>query len=97
MQWLIYQIYINKSDRFFNVINIGNDNDLENESVAQMIIDQVKIKDISFIKWGEPEAQTVVKKKCSNKLAVSLLGFSPSTSVEDGIKNTIEWMKSKYF
>ncbi|MFA5091849.1 MAG: NAD-dependent epimerase/dehydratase family protein [Candidatus Paceibacterota bacterium] len=69
--------------------NIASGNDVRLTDVAEMLKGIIKSK--SEIKMGDIRPGEVWKYKADNSKAKKLLGFTPKTSIEDGLKKTVEW------
>ena len=87
----------NIADRFRpgEVYNIGGREEIEIKHVSDMILEYIG-KDDSFVTYKEWEPFTTKSKKIDCSKAVSQLGHDPRTSLQDGLKKTIEWSKRAY-
>ena len=72
-------------------INFGSGNAIHIEDVAQLIIDTIGLE----IKpeFDEMPIQDIPIEQVSFEKAKKMLGWSPLVSLEDGLKQTIEWYK----
>ncbi|MFU0781510.1 MAG: NAD-dependent dehydratase [Thermoanaerobacterium thermosaccharolyticum] len=73
------------------IINAGTGRDISINELAELISKgRVKINHIEHI---HPQSE-IIKLKCNYKKAKELLGWEPKYSLEEGIKETEEWIKS---
>ncbi len=77
------------------IINIGNGKEYKIRDVIGKILNLVgsKVKVDNALPYREGEAMHFY---CSNEKARRLLGWRPKTSLDDGLKKTIEWYKQKF-
>ncbi len=77
------------------IINIGNGKEYKIRDVIGKILEIVgsKVKVDSSLPYRAGEAMHFY---CSNDKARKLLGWRPKTSLDDGLKKTIEWYKQKF-
>lgn len=76
-----------------NITNIGSNFEISTGDIVKKIISIIG-KDIEIISDDErkrPEKSEVDRLWCNNEKA-KLLGWSPTISLEDGLKQTIEWI-----
>ena len=78
-----------------SVYNIGSDQFHDIETLANMIWDYTGA-DRDLINYSESELLTTKIKKLDNSLSVRDLNHKESVSLEQGVKNTIDWMKDYY-
>jgi nucleoside-diphosphate-sugar epimerase len=72
------------------IINAGTGRDISINELAELISKgRVKINHIEHI---HPQSE-IIKLKCNYKKAKELLGWEPKYSLEEGIKETEEWIK----
>jgi len=76
-------------------INLGTGRDVSIEEIAKMIRDAIDpgIPIESDSARLRPEASEVLRLQSDNRLARDLLGWSPQISLEEGITQTIRWMR----
>ncbi|MDQ7772377.1 MAG: SDR family NAD(P)-dependent oxidoreductase [Elusimicrobiales bacterium] len=78
------------------VINIGTGRDISVGELAAEILRlmgrKVKIETTSARK--RPKGSEVMQLLCDNSLAAELIGWKPRTTLESGLKQTIDWIKS---
>ena len=87
----------NIADRFRSgeVYNIGGREEVEIKGVSDMILSYLG-KDDSLVTYKEWEPFTTKTKKIDSSKAMSQLGHNPKTSLQDGLKRTIEWSRKAY-
>jgi NAD dependent epimerase/dehydratase len=76
-------------------INLGSGQEITVGDLAKMIIKLVG-RDVSIVCEDtrlRPEKSEVNRLLADNTLAATLLGWKPIVSFEDGIRNTIDWMR----
>ena len=78
-----------------SVYNIGSDQFHDIETLADIIWDYTGA-DRSLITYAESEKLTTKIKKVDNQLSLDDLDHKESTSLEEGVKRTIDWMKDYY-
>ncbi len=78
-----------------SVYNIGSDQFHDIETLANIIWDYTGA-DRDLINYSESELLTTKIKKLDNSLSVRDLNHKESVSLEQGVKNTIDWMKDYY-
>jgi len=81
------------------VINIGSGCDISIGELAEKIIkisgkDVKDVKIVSDEKRIRPEKSEVDRLVCNNSKAKKLIGWEPATSIDDGLKRTIQWLRS---
>ncbi len=78
------------------VINIGNGMEFTVGDVANKIIRLLgeKVRIVSENKRIRPNTSEVERLLADNRKAKRLIGWTPRTSLEDGLKETIEWVKA---
>ncbi|MFZ5988722.1 MAG: NAD-dependent epimerase/dehydratase family protein [Bacillota bacterium] len=75
------------------IVNAGLGRDISVNDLAALIAkDKDNIKHIAHI---HPQSE-IPKLLCSYDKAKSLLGWTPKTSLDEGIKRTLEWIKGAY-
>jgi len=77
------------------VINIGTGRGITIEDLAEKIIELMG-KDVRIVRDAErirPEKSEVMELICDNHNARELIGWEPQYSLEEGLKETIEWIK----
>ena len=87
----------NIADRFRpgEVYNIGGKEETEIKYVSDLVLRYVG-KDDSLVTYKEWEPFTTKSKKIDSSKAVRQLGHDPKTSLQDGLKKTIEWSRKTY-
>jgi len=87
----------NIADRFRpgEVYNIGGKEEIEIKRLSDMILSYIG-KDDSLVTYKEWEPFTTKSKKIDCSKAVTQLGHDPKTSLQDGLKRTIEWSRKAY-
>ena len=75
--------------------NIGSDQFHDIETLAKIIWDYTGA-DPKLIKYAESEKLTTKIKKLDNTLSKKDLKHTESVSLEEGVKNTIDWMRDYY-
>ncbi len=86
---------ISKNFKPGNVYNIGSDQFHDIETLAKIIWDYTGA-DTNLIKYAESEKLTTKIKKLDNTLSKKDLNHTESVSLEEGVKNTIDWMRDYY-
>lgn len=83
------------SEAVGNVINIGFGKGITIEELAKKIIDLInpEIEIISDEKRIRPEKSEVMKLICNNQKAERLLSWKPQYSLDEGLKQTIEFIR----
>ena len=91
------QLVSNIIDNFKSgeVYNISSNNYHDVKAASDIILNYLK-KDDRFVTYEESEPLTTRVKKADAQKAYRDLGYSPKVSIEEGIPNTIEWMKDVY-
>ncbi|RJQ53082.1 MAG: SDR family NAD(P)-dependent oxidoreductase [Nitrospiraceae bacterium] len=76
-------------------INIGSGHEISVGDLANMIIGQINpnAKIIATDERKRPADSEVERLLCDNSLIKKLTGWTPSVSLEEGIKRTIQWFK----
>lgn len=77
------------------VYNIGGEDYHNIETVAEKILDYLKLDD-SLVSYRESEILTTRQKKVDSTKAQRDLGLKVTVNLDEGIRNTIEWMKKVY-
>jgi UDP-glucuronate decarboxylase len=80
-------------DNVAGPVNIGNPGEFTIKELAQMIIKLTESK--STIEHRELPQDDPVRRKPDISLAKSLLGWSPSVPLEEGLMKTIEYFRGK--
>jgi len=62
------------------------------EKIVRLLGRKVRVKSVEYRK--RPPASEVQRLLCNNQRAAKLLGWAPTTSLEDGLRKTIEWVRS---
>ncbi len=77
-------------------INIGSGRGITIGDLADIIIRQINpdIRIVGDDLRVRPEKSEVMQLLCDNKLALKLTGWQPECTLEDGLSQTIEWMKN---
>ena len=83
-------IHYEKSD----VFNIGNDNEVTIKYLAEKIIELTNSN--SKIEYHELPINDPKQRKPDLTKAKELLNYKPKTSLEDGLKLTIDWISANY-
>ncbi|MFT4800321.1 MAG: dTDP-glucose 4,6-dehydratase [Flavobacteriaceae bacterium] len=78
-----------------SVYNIGSDQFHDIETLADIIWDYTGA-DRSLITYAESEKLTTKIKKVDNQLSLNDLDHKESTSLVEGVKKTVDWMKEYY-
>lgn len=83
-------------DAIGEVINLGQGKGISVGDLAKKILHLMKVdKSITLDQQRvRPEKSEVLNLICDNNKAEKILGWRPSTSLEDGLKATIEWLGS---
>jgi len=90
-------IRIAESDKTVGeVINIGSGTEISIGDLAKKIIKLVgrNVKVVSDEDRIRPGKSEVGRLLCDNSKAGKLIGWKPKTSLDDGLKKTVQWMKS---
>lgn len=87
----------NACERFVNreIVNIGGEEFRSVKELSDIVLKCVG-KDDSLVKYLPLDAHNVTNKKPDISKAIKLLGHNPTTTLEEGIEKTIEWMKEVY-
>src|SRR5712692_431434 len=87
----------NIADRFRpgDVYNIAGKEEHEIKHVSDMILSYLGKTD-SLVRYKEWEPFTTKTKRVDCSKAITQLGHDPRTSLEDGLKRTIEWSRRAY-
>jgi len=85
----------NISENFIEgrIYNIGSDNYHDIETLAEIIIKKCNF-DKKLVTYASSEKLTTLYKKVDNKLSKKELDFKDTISLEEGVSNTINWMKT---
>jgi len=78
------------------VINIGNGKGITIGELTEKIISLIEIPDLKIScdeKRIRPEKSEVMELICDNSKAKKLLGWEPKHSLDEGLKETINWIK----
>jgi UDP-glucuronate 4-epimerase len=75
----------------YEVFNLGNDHPVELMDVIRLIEEHMGRK--ARIEWLERHPADVPATWADIEKSKSLLGWSPTVSIEDGIRNTVQWYK----
>jgi dTDP-glucose 4,6-dehydratase len=77
------------------VVNIGTGRDISIEELVKEIFDQIgkegeiEVEDRRI----RPEKSEVMRLLCDTRLAQKLFGWAPRYTLENGLKETIEWYR----
>jgi len=82
---------MNETDEFTGPINLGNDSELSILDIAEKIIKLSKSK--SSIEYLASLADDPIQRRPDLSLANEIIGWNPSTRLEEGILLTIEYFK----
>lgn len=77
-------------------INTGSGRSITIGDLADIIIKQIN-PNVSIVCEKErvrPEKSEVMQLRCDNRLALELAGWQPKYTLEEGLTQTIEWMKT---
>jgi dTDP-glucose 4,6-dehydratase len=87
----------NIADRFRpgEVYNIAGREEHDIKYVSDLILSYLG-KDDSLVEYKDWEPFTTKKKKIDCSKAISHLGHDAKTSLEDGLRRTVEWSKNAY-
>jgi dTDP-glucose 4,6-dehydratase len=77
------------------VYNIGGEDYHDIETISNKIFSYLG-KDDSLVDYRESEILTTKKKKVDSSKAIADLGHKISVNLDEGIANTLEWMKKVY-
>ena len=80
-------------EAFGRGFNIGYSSHVDIKTLAENILKTTQSK--SKIVFGEPRKGDIQDSYADINLAKELLGYSPGTKLEDGLRKTIEWYKNK--
>jgi nucleoside-diphosphate-sugar epimerase len=85
----------NISDNFIDgrIYNIGSNEFHSIEKLAELIWDYVGA-DKSLVQYKESEVLTTKTKTPDISLSVNELGYKSTVILEDGVKKTIDWMRT---
>lgn len=78
------------------VINIGNGTGITIGELSEKIISLIEIPDLKVSvdeKRIRPEKSEVMELICDNSKAKKLLGWAPKYSLEEGLRETVSWIK----
>ena len=78
------------------VINIGSGKEYKIKDIVQKIYGLVGSKAKPLIGALPYRTGETMHFYCSNKKAKKILGWSPTISLEDGLKETVDWYKEKF-
>lgn len=84
------KIYNNKNTRG-KVVNIASGEEVSILKVVEIIAKEIGYK--GKIKFEKPRKADVRRHRGNISLAKKLIGFEPKTSIEEGLRKTIEWYK----
>ncbi len=77
------------------VYNIGGLDYHDIETVADLVVRHTGC-DPSLAQYSDPEPFTTLKKQVDCAKAIRDLGHRSTVSLEDGIRNTVQWMRAHY-
>jgi NAD dependent epimerase/dehydratase len=86
----------NCSDAVGKTVNIGSNYEISVGDTLNLIKDLMK-SDVTFITEDQrlrPEKSEVFRLWCDNSLINQLTGFKPEFSIEDGLRETINWFST---
>lgn len=78
-----------------DIYNIGDSAQYDIEYVSGLIHEECGTGG-SLVQYKDKEALTTTEKAINNNEARTRLGYMPSVSLEEGIHNTVEWMRQVY-
>lgn len=88
------RIYFNSAGVPFNIFNIGNDKSIKLSRFVKIIENSLKLK---AKKKFLPIQKGDVKATCADTSKLhKLIGYSPKTSLDYGVKKFIDWYKNYY-
>tara|TARA_B100000965_G_C19583814_1_gene754770 strand:- start:912 stop:1886 length:975 start_codon:yes stop_codon:yes gene_type:complete len=73
-----------------DLYHIGTEEELSIRELVKLIADVIGIE-VNIVTSNSPEGET--KRRCPNIHKIRDLGYTPSISIEQGIKRTVEWYK----
>ena len=79
-----------------DIFNIGNGTGITIGELAKKILTIMECQDIPIYSDGNrirPEKSEVLNLICDNSKAKSMIGWSPRYSLDEGLKETIEWVR----
>lgn len=71
-------------------VNLGSGSGVTIKEIAETIVNLIPGKPVKIV-WDKTKPKGDIKRLMSMKRAKKLLGFKPKYSLEEGIKETIEW------
>ena len=77
-----------KKGKHLNIYSIGNSKSISITNLAKIIMKNMK-KNLKIFKSKRTRGSTL--KRCPNISKIRKLGYRQKTSLEDGIKKTIQW------
>jgi dTDP-glucose 4,6-dehydratase len=86
-------------DRFADgeTVNIGGEEFREVQDAHRIISKQLKLDPYrAAVSWADKDGHNTVDKRPDITKARALLGHDPKTTLEDGIQQTIAWMRDTY-
>jgi len=88
-------ILAGKSDMMGQVVNVGSNFEVSIGKLANLISElmEAEVELLSEEKRKRPDKSEVERLWAENKKAKELLGWTPSYSLEQGLKETIDWLK----
>ncbi len=91
-----YVKLLNIKNIYGEPINVGSNNEFKIIDIAKKIIKQInpKLKIIIEKKRIRPSQSEVQRLKCNNKMILKKSSWRPNVSFENGLKRTIDWIRS---
>ena len=74
-------------------VNIGSDDEISIEDLANLISKLMQFD--GKIEWDKSKPNGQPRRRVSNKMAKESFGFKPETTIENGLRETIEYFYSK--
>ncbi len=87
-------LYPNRSWAPYRIFNIGNSSPIKLMNYINILEKELDKK--AIIKFLEVQPGDVIETSSDNSELENLINFKPNTSIEDGIKNFVNWYKSFY-
>ena len=83
-----------KNYKISDPINIGTGKTYKIKVVAEKILKILELKNFK-IKWDQKKETGIKIKNLISKRAKKLIGYKPTTSLDEGLKKTIKWFLKK--
>ena len=90
-----FKMCINNKSAFSETFNVAGNKELKIIDVLQKIWIQTNQKRKLKVKHLKPFKDDVQRRYPSNKKIKNSIGWSPKISFDDGLKETINWIKKK--